>query len=54
MKNTIKIVSGVLPEDGKAEIDRSNMSESKKLADPKNEEFAVAPEQPKKRLSALK
>jgi hypothetical protein len=37
MNNTIKIVLGVSPED-----------ESGKLADPKNEESAVAPEQPKK------
>jgi hypothetical protein len=46
MKNTTKIVPGVSPEDGRAEIERSEMSESEKLADPKNEEFAVAPEQP--------
>jgi hypothetical protein len=47
MKNTIKIVPGVSSEDGRA-VERSGMSESGKLADSKNEEFAVAPEQPKK------
>ena len=48
-KNTIKSVPGVLSEYGRAEIEGSQMSESEKLADPKNEEFAVAPEPPEKR-----
>jgi hypothetical protein len=48
MKNTFKIVPGVSSEDGRSEIERSEMSESEKLADPTNEEFAAAPEQPRK------
>jgi hypothetical protein len=48
MNPTNRTVPGALSEDVRAEIERSEMSESQKLADPKNEDLAVAPEQAKK------
>ena len=48
MKNTIKIAPGIPSEDGRAEVEGSQISESEKLADPKKE-TTVPSEQPKKR-----